>query len=218
MGRSTTRLHIQRKPYTGKKYGFADYFSRYPISAAPPISDNDNNFVIHTKNALTHTLQNAQRVLTNHNARKTSKHNCVMKKESKTTQANTLFALIVTKFSRLLLQIIQIQIKSTEIPKHKLNVCTRNNPSRKTFEQKIERRYRSKNKMNAYPLQNIQSIINTDTENKLNQNTITIGTQTDETSNIRKGLEPLDPNWADNPFEITQRAKPLYYYLTSTKL
>ena len=35
--------------------GFADYFNRYPISAAAPKSESDKNFVNNTINAFTHT-------------------------------------------------------------------------------------------------------------------------------------------------------------------
>ena len=47
--------------------GFADYFSRYPNSAAPPISENDTNYVI-----------NIMRISTNKKATKASTRNDVI--------------------------------------------------------------------------------------------------------------------------------------------
>ena len=58
--------------------------------------------------------------------------------------------------------------------------------------------------MNTYLLQNNESIIKTDNDNRANQNSITIGTQTEETLNIGKDLGPLGPDRAVNPLKNTQ--------------
>ena len=100
----------------GKNMGFADYVSRYPISPAPPISDNNNNFVINTINAFTHTLENAHRILTNQNARKTSKQHYVTKERKQDSKSKHAFSLIVTKFSRLLPQIFHTQLNQQKFP------------------------------------------------------------------------------------------------------
>ena len=76
----------------------------------------------------------------------------------------------------------------------KVHVCTRNGLLGNTFDQKSIKIYRSKNKKSSKPLQNNSELLN-------NDNFITIGTQTNQTSNIDRGTEPLDPNWAKNIFD-----------------
>ena len=77
----------------GKHMGFADYFSIYPMSAAPPISESDNNFVINSINAITLTLQNAHRNSTNQNARNSSKYNYVMNNRKQNNKRKHAFSL-----------------------------------------------------------------------------------------------------------------------------
>ena len=60
----------------------------------------------------------------------------------------------------------------------KVNVCTRNHLFKNKFEQTTEKRFRAEKKKNTIPLQNNQSIINTDEKNQTNNNSVTIGTQT----------------------------------------
>ena len=58
--------------------------------------------------------------------------------------------------------------------------------------------------MNTFPLKRKQTLINTEEELQINHNSVTIGTQIENTSNIGKGMEPLDPNRAENPFDKAQ--------------
>ena len=58
--------------------------------------------------------------------------------------------------------------------------------------------------MNTIPLQRNQTLINREEELQFNNNSVNIGTQTENTSNIGKGIEPLDPNWVENPFDKAQ--------------
>ena len=58
--------------------------------------------------------------------------------------------------------------------------------------------------MNTIPLQSNQTLINTEEEFQINNNSVTIGTQTENTSNVGKGIEPLDPNRVENPFDKAQ--------------
>ena len=53
--------------------GFADYFSRYPISPAPQPLESDKNYVVNLINTFKYTLKNALRISTNQNAQ-TIKH------------------------------------------------------------------------------------------------------------------------------------------------
>ena len=50
--------------------GFADYFSRYPISPAPQPLESDKNYVVNLINTFKHILNNAQRISSNQNAPK----------------------------------------------------------------------------------------------------------------------------------------------------
>ena len=81
----------------------------------------------------------------------------------------------------------------------KLNVCTRNRPFKNTFDQNIVKRFRAKNKMNSIPLQSNQTLINTHGESQPSHNSVTIGIQTENLSNMGKGTEPLNPNRVKTP-------------------
>ena len=58
--------------------------------------------------------------------------------------------------------------------------------------------------MNSIPLQNNSNLVNNNVDIQQNPNSITIGTQTDNSSNIGKGTETLDPNRVINPFDNSQ--------------
>ena len=58
--------------------------------------------------------------------------------------------------------------------------------------------------MNTVLHQSNPNLVSNDSETQANKNSITIGTQTDNLSNIGNGTGPLDPNRADNPFGETQ--------------
>ena len=65
--------HFTVQHVPGKNMGFADYFSRYPISPAPQPLESDKNYVVNLINTFKYTLKNAQRISTNQNAQ-TIKH------------------------------------------------------------------------------------------------------------------------------------------------
>ena len=63
------------------------------------------------------------------------------------------------------------------------------------------KKLQAKNKMNSVPLQSNQALINTDSESKANNSSVTIGTQTENLSIMGKGTEPLDPNRVEKPIQ-----------------
>ena len=180
----------------GKTMGFADYFSRYPISAAPPISKSDKIFVINTIHAFTYTLKNAHRISINQNAINSSKHNEVKNERKHNSKSKHAFSLNCyqsrpPRFASTLLS----------NSKTKDNVHTRNRQTKNTFDKQIIKSFRSKNKMNTVLHQSNPNLLSNDSETQANKNSITIGTQINNLSNIGNGTGPLDPNRADNPFE-----------------
>ena len=58
--------------------------------------------------------------------------------------------------------------------------------------------------MISIPLQNNSDLLNNDNAIPQNSNSVTIGLQNEQTSNIGRGTEPLDPNRAKKPFEHPQ--------------
>ena len=58
--------------------------------------------------------------------------------------------------------------------------------------------------MNTFPLENDSELFNNDNALPQNSNSITRGTETEHTSNIRNGTELLDPNRPMNPFDNPQ--------------
>ena len=61
-------FHFTVQHIPGKHMGFADYFSRYPISPAPQPLESDKNYVVNLINTFKHILNNAQRISANQNA------------------------------------------------------------------------------------------------------------------------------------------------------
>ena len=66
--------------------------------------------------------------------------------------------------------------------------------------QKIE----IKNKMNSIRLQNNSDLLNDNNAIPKSFNSVTIGTQTEQTSNVGRGTETLETNGASNSFENPQ--------------
>ena len=175
----------------GKNMGFADYFSRHPISAAITISKDDENFVINLIDYFKFMLKRAERISSNRiTANTPAQYDIIKTSERKRKKQNAFSQFRCTKQSRSINPLF-------------VNVCTRNNPNINTFEQNIIKRFRGPNKKTlSSPNQTENPPDNPQTSKfTLNPKAITIGTQTDYISNIGQGLNPLNPKIVKNPFE-----------------
>ena len=217
--------------------GFAEYLSCHP-SSQPSVENIDKNHVINTIEAIHYTLHTTHRKLTNQIARKRRTLNDVTNHSNlNKTKQNSFCHLHATKqLSSLTLnksnntQLIQNHItpnsintnhlykssksyfphhsfKSLSIRKNslfnnlfsrKVHVTTRNKPQLNTYTVPIKKRHRGPNRKK--------------TENMSTpQETNTIATQTEETSNIGQGRKPLTDMEHFNPLpEINHENSPDY--------
>ena len=206
--------------------GFADYFSRYPISPAPQPLESDKNYVVKLINTFKNTLKNAQRISTNQNAQtiKHKKHD-IRKTSKQSKQSRHAFCQIcgsnqLHSCNHSNSSLLNISLHSSKtIPhsnsynshfhqsstsNHPTNsnviVCTRNKPYSNTFDKPIHKRPRVK-KMN--PIQENTTVSN-QPQHLDPPRSVTTATQIDIDNNLGKGITPLDPTRVKNPFENTQ--------------
>ena len=205
--------------------GFADYLSRHPISQ--PTGENlDNNHVINTIEAIHYTLQTMQRKLTNRIARKQnelngvtnhsnpSKHkenaschlhaieqlppntlnnsnNTILSKNHTNSNLfirNHLYKSSITPSTNPLVKSLSSRSYNSINPlfSTKIHVTTRSNLQVETFQVPIKKRHRAPNKKKTQTMATPQE-------------TNTIATQTEETSNLGKGHQPLEDREHFNP-------------------
>ena len=201
--------------------GFADYFSRFPISPAPQPLESDKNYVVNLINTFKYTLKNALRISINQNAQtikhakhdvrkiskqsKQSRHafcqNCCSNQSHSCNHYNSSLLNISLHSSKTIphSNSCNSHFHQTSTSNHPTNsnvfVCTRNKPYSSTFDKQFHKRPRVK-KMN--PLQE-----NTTVSNRPQQldppRSVTIATQPDIDNNLRKGITPLDPTRVKKP-------------------
>ena len=219
-------FHFTVQHVPGKSMGFADYFSRYPISPAPQPLESDKNYVVNLINTFKHTLKNAQRISTNQNApitkhtkydvTNTSEQNkqnrhafCQIRcshQSHSCNLSNSSLHKVSLPSSKLISHSNSCPTNSHSIPhsnyistNSKVLVCTRNNPYSNTSDNPIHKRPRAK-KMS--PLQE-NNIVSNQPQQLDPPKSITTSTQTDNQCNLGKRLTPLDPSRVKNPLENT---------------
>ena len=205
--------------------GFADYLSRHPISQ--PTGENlDNNHVINTIEAIHYTLQTMQRKLTNRIARKQNELNDVTNHSNPSKHKenafchlhaieqlppntlnnsnntnlsknhtnsnlfirNHLYKSSITPSTNPLVKSVSSRPYNSinHLFSPKIHVTTRSKPQVETFQVPIKKRYRAPNKKKTQMMTTPQE-------------TNTIATQTDETSNLGQGRQPLEDREDFNP-------------------
>ena len=114
--------------------GFADYFSKFPISAAIPMSKEDENFVINLIGSFKFMPKRADKISSNRIATNIRAQNDVIKtSEQKQTKQHAFSHFRSTKQSFSINPLI-------------VNVCTINKPNINTFEQQINKSFRGPNR------------------------------------------------------------------------
>ena len=230
-------FHFKVKHIAGKNMGFADYLCRHPNSQ-PTGEHIDKNHVINTIEAIHYTLHTTHRKLTNQIARKRRTLNDVINHSNLNKIKQSAFChLNATKQSPSITlnnsnntQLIQNHLNpikiitnqlykysKSSIPNHlfkslssrsnplvnplfnrKIHVTTRNNPQLNTYTVPIKKRQRGPNK---------KRVENMTTPQKTNS----IATQTEETSNLGKGRQPLAEKEHYNPLpDIDLENSPVY--------
>ena len=160
---------------------FADYFSRHPTTKVIPPSKEDVSFVINLIDSFKFLLKKADKSSSNRMRENISEQNHVTNtKEPKQTKQHASGHSLPTNQLHSLIEITQKSDKYKSI----VNLCTRNYPNKNTIEQTITKRTQQKNML---------STNNSETSPDNTPHSITIGTQTENSSNIGQGLKPLNP-------------------------
>ena len=178
--------------------GFADYLSRHPTSKAIPTSKDDENFVIKLMNSFKFLLKKADKISSNRILESSLEQNDVIHAQEQKQSKQYVFSH--------LLHTNQLQSSILISQNSKIvNVCTRNRPNRNTIEQTIIKRFHGSNKNNRSSNNISCKSPDITQRNKNNPGTptvsISIGTQTEYSSNVGQGLKPLNPLKVKNPFD-----------------
>ena len=216
-------FHFSVEHIPGKNMGFADYLSRNLSGDPIPPSEEDKNFVITVIDELKFTLirnalaPNGATKATNQNADiKQVSNDVISSKQNNNTAPNT-FCLnsIENKLYSHSTYFNFLNPNKTTLTDcaNLVAITTRQNPLHDTFQVPIRKKYRAPNKQNPQ-IENLPQRENPDTVKTFK----TSSTQTENTTNKGKGLDPIDPTKHSELFTAYNDLPTPLYRLNLTKV